>query len=34
MSTLMFNVRGMQAKVGVSITKDLHKDLPDEGQVL
>jgi hypothetical protein len=26
----MFNVRGMQAKVGVSITKDLHKDLPDK----
>ena len=30
MSTLAFNVRGMQAKVGVSITTDLHKDVPDK----
>ena len=30
MSTLAFNVRGMQAKVGVSITKDPHKDVPDK----
>ena len=32
MSTLAFNVRGMQAKVAVSIsiTMDLHKDVPDK----
>ena len=30
MSTLAFNVRGMQAKVGVSIAKDLNVELTDK----
>ena len=32
MSTLAFNVRGMQAKVGVSIGKDLDIELDDKTQ--
>ena len=32
MSTLMFNVRGMQAKVDVSIATDLHIQLDDRTQ--
>jgi len=32
MSTLMFNVRAMQAKVDVSITEHLHIELSDKTQ--